>query len=170
MPLFIKNSILYILIDKILIKPYDNSLLKKNLVKITNYYKQSFIYNRIENYLNKSPYFLNSIYYKFIRKIVSIIDKIMDFLHKTIKKWLLGSNSFFELRSVKYSTIEKNLLLISVLIATFNLAYTITSIIFDTLNIYISFVLLAITLILLIFSRNKNCYRESFIYKIFKSW
>lgn len=170
MPLFIKNSIIYRLIDKIFIKPYNNSLLKKNLVKISKCFKESFIYKKLEGYLDKKPYFLNSMSYKIIRKIVEKIDKLMDFLHKKIKMWLFGSNTFFELRSVKYSTKEKNLLLIVVLLAAFNLAYTISAILLDTLNIYVSYGLLATTIILFLFSKNTNCFKQSFIYKIFKSW
>ena len=170
MPLFIKESFIYKLFDKVSIKPYNNSLLKKNLEKISNCFKQSFLYKAIEKYLDKKPYFLNSAIYRFIRKIVKVIDRIMDFLHKTIKKWLLGSNTFFELRSVKYSTKEKNLLLISILIGALNVAYTATGIILDTVNLYVSYGLLAITIVFFLFSKNTNCFKQSFIYKIFKSW
>ena len=95
MPLFIKESFIYKLFEKLLIIPYNNSLLKKNLQKITDCFKNSFLYKRVEKYLDKKPYFLNSVYYKLIRKLVNKIDKLMDFLHKTIKKCLLGSSTFF---------------------------------------------------------------------------
>ena len=170
MPLFIKNSVIYKFFDKILIKPYNNSLLKRNLEKILNCLKQSFIYKCVEKYLNKNPYFLNSLVYKFIRKVVKIIDKIADFLHKAIKKWLLGSKSFFELRSIKYFTKEKKVLLLIVLLGAFNIAYSFTGIIFDTINLYVSYGILALTLILFVFSKSTNCFKQSFIYKIFKSW
>lgn len=170
MPLFIKESFIYKLFEKLLIIPYNNSLLKKNLQKITDCFKNSFLYKRVEKYLDKKPYFLNSVYYKLIRKVVSKIDKLMDFLHKTIKKCLLGSSTFFELRSVKYSTKEKNLLLISTLVSAFNLAYTITNVFLDKTNYYATSGLLLISIILFLFSKNTNCFKNSFIYKIFKSW
>ena len=170
MPLFIKNSIIYKLFEQILIKPYNNSLLKRNLEKILNCFKQSFIYKCVEKYLNKNPYFLNSLVYKFIRKVVKIIDKIADFLHKTIKKWLLGSKTFFELRAIKYFSKEKRILLLAVLLGAFNIAYSVTGMILDTINLYVSYGILALTLILLVFSKSINCFKQSFIYKIFKSW
>ncbi|WP_250277924.1 hypothetical protein [[Clostridium] colinum] len=170
MPLFIKKSFIYTLLDKTLINPYNTSLLKKVLGKISNCFKQSFIYKSIQKYLDKKPYFLNSIIYKFIRKIIKIIDKIMDFLHKKIKTYLLGSNSFIELRNIKYFTKEKKLLLLCILLGAFNLSYSFIGIIFNTINLYISYGLLIITIILYLFSRNTNCFKESFIYKIFKSW
>lgn len=170
MPLFIKNSIIYRLFDKFILNPYDNSVLKKNLGKVVNCFKQSAIYKNIERYLDKKPYFLNSLSYKFIRKIVKLLDKLMDFLNKTIKKWLLGSSSFFETRSIKYSSKEKNLLLLSILIGSFNVFYTLAGIILNTVNLYVSYGILAITLILFLFSKNTDCFKQSFIYKIFKSW
>ena len=162
MPLFIKNSIIYRLFDKFILNPYNNSVLKKNLGKIVNCFKQSAIYKNIERYLDKKPYFLNSLSYKFIRKIVKLLDKLMDFLNKTIKKWLLGS--------IKYSSKEKNLLLLSILIGSFNVFYTLAGIILNTVNLYVSYGILAITLILFLFSKNTDCFKQSFIYKIFKSW
>lgn len=170
MPLFIKDSIIYKIIYCILIKPYNNSLLKKFLEKTLNCFKESFIYKRVEGYLNKKPYFLNSIVYKFIRKIVKLIDRLMDFLHKIIKKMLLGSVSFSEICSIKDIDNQEKLLILSILIGTFNVAYTVAGIIFDTINLYVSYGLLVITLILFLFSKSKNCFKQSFIYKIFKSW
>ena len=134
------------------------------------YKEQSFIYKCVEKYLNKNPYFLNSLVYRFIRKVVKIIDKIADFLHKTIKKWLLGSKTFFELRDIKYFSKEKRILLLAILLGAFNIAYSVTGMILDTINLYVSYGILALTLILLVFSKSINCFKQSFIYKIFKSW
>lgn len=170
MPLFIKESFIYKLFNNYFIKPYNQSLLKKNIKKIIDCFKNSLLYKNVENYLNKKPYFLNSLVYKFFRKIVNVIDRIMDFLHKTIKKWFLGSNTFFELRSIKYSKKEKNLLLCGILIGALNIGYTATSLFLNNLNIYVCLGLLVITIILFLLGKNINCYRQSFIYKIFKSW
>lgn len=170
MPLFIKNSMLYKLFDKCFIKPYNNSLLKKNLDKINNCFKQSFVFKSVERYLDKKPYFLNSFSYKIFRKFVKLIDKIMDFLHKAIKKALLGSNTFFELRSIKYDTKERNLLLISLLLNAFNFAYIIAGILLNTLNLYIAVVIMVVAFLISLFAKNKNCFKQSFIYKIFTSW
>lgn len=101
MPLFIKNSIIYKLFYFILIKPYNNSLLKRFLCKMVFCFKQSFVYKSSERYIDKEPYFLNSLIYKFFRKIVSLIDKIMDFLHDLIKKCLIFSGLNKNYKNIK---------------------------------------------------------------------
>ncbi|WP_317367186.1 hypothetical protein [uncultured Tyzzerella sp.] len=170
MPLFIKDSIIYRLFDKIIIKSYSNSLFKKFVYKILNCFKQSFLYKKVKNYLNKKPYFLNSLIYKFIRKIVKIIDKIMDFLYNIIKKCLLGSKAFLNLRDIKNDIKGKTLTVLWILIGSFNISYTIVSIFINRFNIYVSLGLLALAFVLFLFSESTNCFKQSFIYKIFKSW
>ena len=170
MPLFIKNSAIYKLFDKALIKPYNNSKLKNFFTNVLSCFKQSFIYKSTERYLDKKPYFLNSLIYKFIRKIVKIIDKIMDFLHNIIKKCLLGSKAFLNLRDIKNDIKGKTLIVLSILIDSFNISYTIVSIFIKRFNVYVSLGLMALAFVLFLFSKNTNCFKQSFIYKIFKSW
>lgn len=170
MPLFIKNSIIYKLFEKCFIKPYNNSLLKKSLGKINSCFKESFVLKRAERYLDKEPYFLNSLSYKIFRKFIRLIDRLMDFFNKAIKKALLNSNTFIEIRSIKYDTKERNLLLLSLLLNVFNLAYMVTGILLNTLNLYIAVVIMFIAFLISIFAKHKNCFKQSFIYKIFTSW
>lgn len=170
MPLFIKESFLYKFFDKIIIKPYNNSKFKAILSKLSFIFKKSILYRLTEKYLDKKPYFLSSLTYKGFRKFISIIDKIMDFINRVGKKCLSGSNVASEISSAKALEKDKKLLLASILISAFNLAYIITSIVFTSLNSYISSALIVLSFVLYLFSLNPNCYKQSFIYKIFKSW
>ncbi len=170
MLLFIKNSTIYKFLENVIIKPYNNSKFKNFFTNVLSYFKQSFIYKSTERYLDKKPYFLNSLIYKFIRKMVKIIDKIMDFLHGIIKKCILGSKVFLNLRDIKNDMKGKTLIVLSILISVFNISYTIVSIFIKRFNVNISFGLLSLAFVLFLFSESTNCFKQSFIYKIFKSW
>ena len=101
MPLFIKNSIIYKLFYCLFINPYNNSILKRFLDKTIFCFKQSFLYKAIQRYIHKEPYFLNSIFYKSFRKIVGLIDKIMDYLHDLIKRCIVFSSLNSDYKNIK---------------------------------------------------------------------
>lgn len=170
MPLFIKQSFIYKAFEKIIIKPYKNSLLKNFIQKLLMCFKNSFIFKRTEKYLNKQPYFLNSGLYKLFRIFLSKLDLFMNFLNRIFTNMFGGSSFCNGIYSIKKDTKSKKLLLLSLLIGFFNFFYILIGAILNTTNLKISSSLLALTFILYLFSQSENCFKESFIYKIFKSW
>lgn len=168
MPSFITGSILYKILEHFFIKPYEKSLLKKNIDKFVLCFKESFLYKRFERYINKNPYFLNSFCYKIFRKFIKWIDKLMDIIHNFFKRLITGSEIYNEANNIKNAKINRKFLILSILIGALNLGYIIGGLIFITIKPIISFGLLILCFILYIFSLNANCYRESFIYKFIK--
>lgn len=164
MPLFIKESLIYKLLEKMILNPYNNSKLKKIFEKVGLCLKESYLNKCIEKYLNKKPYFLESIYYKIFRKIVKLLDKIANYFNSIIKRLISGSIFY-----ISDFNSQKEMTFLSFLIAIFSFSYVVTAIICNNLNIYLVSVIMFISIIFLIIE-NKNWIKGSIIYKIFKSW
>lgn len=168
MPLFIKESLLYKIFDKIIIKPYNNSKFKIFMTNLSTSFKASFLYKIFERYIRKNPYFLSSFSYKLFRKLIRVIDKIMDFINLICKKCLKGSKICEETKNFKAMKLDKKFSLASILFSAFSLAYIIGSIINKSSNLYIFATLIFISFMLYVLGINENCYKKSIIYKLVK--
>lgn len=168
MPLFIKNCFIYKIYETLISLPYKKSLLKKTGEKLLYFFKQSYIFENFSKYINKNPYFLTSTSRKIFQLFINLINKIMDFLHKILKKIIVPSAFFAEIKDIHNMNIENKLLFISILIGSLNFGYILSGMFFGTLNSNISTVLLIMCIVLPIFSKNIDSVKQSYIFKLFK--
>lgn len=165
---FIKESILYKILDKIFIYPFSHSKLKIILNKAITYFKKSILYKSFLKYINKNPYFLNSFSYRIFRKFINFLDKIADKIHNFFKKFILNSFLYKETLEIKQNSINKNFLIISAIIAALNFGYILGGIIFKTSKPLIQMGLFILCGIFYIIGSNENALKESFAYKFIK--
>lgn len=168
MPRFIKESILYKLLDKIFIIPFETSKLKKYFNLIINYIKQSYLFSILSKYFNKKPYFLNSFFYKIFRKILKFLDKILNTIHNFFKKLIIYSFTYEEGLKIKNNSIYKNFLIISILISALNFGYILGAAIFKGINVFLPIILFILSVIFCIIGTNENALKESLIFKFIK--
>ena len=162
---FIKESILYKILDKIFINPFINSKLKIILNKVIICFKESGLYKSFSKYINKNPYFLNSFFYKIFRKLIKFLDKIADKINHFFKKLILNSFLYKESMEIKKNSINRNFLIIALIIAALNFGYILGTIIFKNGNSLIQIGLFVLCVLFYIMGTNKNVLKESFIYK-----
>lgn len=103
MPEFIKSSVVLgavMAICRTVVNSYDNSRLKIAVSVAVKVCASSCTYNIIKKYINKKPYFLYSGIYKLERRIVRLIDKMMDVLNGFFAKMINNSIIFTELKMI----------------------------------------------------------------------
>lgn len=86
---FIVTAIINII--KAFERGYDNSVLKKNVSKITIVFNNSGTHRVLSRYINKNPYYRNSVVYKIIMAIASLFDKFFAKINVLGTKLLSGS-------------------------------------------------------------------------------
>lgn len=90
----IKGSLIVTVITNIVKafeKGYDNSALKKNVSKIASAFKNSRTHKVLSCYINKNPYYRNSVVYKIIMAIAGLFDKLFGKINVLGTKLLSGS-------------------------------------------------------------------------------
>lgn len=165
---FIKQSILYKILDKIFINPFCHSKLKAFLNKIITYFKESGLYKSFLKYINKNPYFLNSFSYKIFRRFIKFLDKIGDKIHNFFKKGILNSFLYKECLEIKQKSNNQKILILLIITASLNFGYILGGIIFKSSNPLIQIGLFILCALFYIIANNENALKESFIYKFIK--
>lgn len=103
MPNFLKGSVLIAFLTSVFNAfniSYKNSKLCRAVNKIGYVWTQSSTQKTISHYINKKPYFINSITYRVIRAVVRGVDKLMGAINRTFTTWLNNSGVCYELKEV----------------------------------------------------------------------
>lgn len=109
--IFKESLIIKLIINvfKAFMAAYDNSRLKKIVDSINICFKGSRTYSVLSHYINKRPYYRNSMVYKLIMAISGVFDKIFGIINKVVSGLLNGSAFSKKVYSVIKADVNKKL-------------------------------------------------------------
>lgn len=171
MPCFIKSSLIYKLISSLFQRAkayYSSSHFKKLVAKIVNCFKESKTSAIIIGYIKKNPYFLNSYFYKLIKGLANLVDKLLGGINKLFAPLFGGSLVVKDLKAIDSFPIFEKLRLLAVLIASIEFGYCFGSFIKGTLaNVSFGYIIIPVIIcfILLCAKSILGAFKNSLIYK-----
>lgn len=154
---------------KYFISTYNESIFKKSLLKIKDISSKSVTADLFNRYINKKPYYENSLSSKFFVWLFSVINIVMVFLNKIFTPLFKNSTTVKSTTSLKKLSTRRKTSLTSILIVSISIGFSGGCIIQGigyNIPLLLLFTVLAVFLIL--FSKYAYFYKESIIYKFFK--
>jgi len=154
---------------KAIINCYNNSMLKLNIQKLSFIIKQSFTAKLLRNYIQKNPFFLNSVTYKIILSLVKILDKIADFIHISFSNIISKSNICAEVKK----SVDKKYEFLSIFFIMMAIGFLTGKVILseaDLFSIVVAWIVFFIGCMLMSFNKIIVILKNSTCYKFIKKF